>query len=333
MKSSVKSVFAVLVGACLLGVVPHAASQSGASAASGYPARLVRLIVPYGPGGAPDVVARLVTQKLSEAWAQPIIVDNRPGAGGEIGTALAAKAAPDGYTLLMGTIGPLTVSPALVKALPYDPLKDFSPLTNGVSVNNVLVVSASTSVRTVADLIAAAKAKPGSLNYGSSGLGATDHLAAEVFKDMTKVNMVHVPFKGGQAAMAAILNNDIQLSFGTPPTAMAHIRSAKLRPLGVTGSRRLSLLPEVPTISEAGVAGYDVTSWYGFLAPAGTPTEIVAKISGDIGRALKSKDVSDKLAAQGLEPWPTTPEEFGARIRDDLRRWGGIVRKLGLSAD
>jgi len=306
-------------------VTPHAAGQSA------YPDKLVRFIVPYGPGGAPDIVARLVTQQLSEKWKQPVIVENRAGAGGNIGTAAAAKAAPDGYTFLLGTVGPLTVAPAMTKDLPYDSLKDFVPLTNGVSVNNVLVVSAATSIHSVADLIASAKANPGRLNYGSSGPGATDHLAAEVFNGMANVNIVHVPFKGGNAVMVAILNGDVQLTFGTVPTAISHIRSGKLRALGVTGSRRLALLPELPTISQAGLQGYDVTTWYGFLAPAGTPAAIVAKVSQDIRDALKSPAVSEKLTAQGLEPWPTTPEEFGVRIREDLQRWASVVRKLGLS--
>lgn len=316
----------VMVVFLLAGIAQQAIAQD-------YPTRPVRVIVPFPPGGAPDLVARLVTQKLSDAWAQPVIVDNRPGAAGNIGTALAAKSAPDGYTVLLGTIGPLAVAPAMVKALPYDPLKDLAPITNAVAVNNLLVVNASMPIKSVAELVAAAKASPGKLNYGSTGSGATDHLAGEVFKDVAGVNLTHVPFKGGPAAIAAILNGDIQLSFATVPTVLAHIRGGRLLPLGVTGAKRLSLLPDVPTIRESGVPGYDVTAWYGVLVPAGTSKLIVAKLNAEIVRALRSTDVSEKLLAQGLEPWPTTPEEFGARIREDHGRWGAVVRKLGLTTE
>ena len=310
----------------LAGIAQQAIAQA-------YPTRAVHVIVPFPPGGAPDLVARLVAQKLSEAWRQPVIVDNRPGAAGNIGTAAVAKSAPDGYTLLLGTIGPLAVAPAMVKALPYDPLKDFTPITNAVSVNNLLVVNASMPIKSVAELVAAAKASPGKLNYGSTGSGATDHLAGEVFKDVAGVDLMHVPFKGGPPAIAAILNGDIQLSFATVPTVLAHIRGGRLLPLGVTGAKRLSVLPDVPTIREAGIPGYDVTAWYGVLVPAGASKEIVAKLNAEIVRALNSTDVSEKLSAQGLEPWPTTPEEFGARIREDHERWGSVVRKLGLTTE
>jgi len=326
-----RDIFAIVIAGCFLGIAPHAGSQTGAAAS--FPTKPIVFIVPFPPGGATDLVARLVGQKLRETLGQPVVIENKPGAGGNIGTAAAAKAAPNGYTLLLGSIGPFAVAPSLYKTLPFDPIRDFAPVTIAVSVNNVLVVNPSLPIKSVKDLVAAAKASPGKLNYGSSGAGATDHLAGEVFKDMAGLNLVHVPFKGGVPAMTALLSGDIQLSFATAPTVIAYVKAGKMRALAVTGAKRLGALPDVPTINEAGVKGYDVTAWYGILQPAGTPTDIVLKLNGEIGRALKSPDVSEKLNAQGLEPWVTTPEQFAARIRDDLTRWTAVVRKLGITAE
>lgn len=328
-----RHILGLLISACSLGFASQVAAQTNVSADPNYPTKPIRFIVPFPPGGAADILARQVGQKLTEAWRQPVIVDNRAGATGTIGTAIVAKANPDGYSVLVGPTAVFTVAPSLYRSLPFDPIKDFQPVTIAVLNTNVLVVKSESPIKTVSELVAAAKASPGTLHYGSGGIGGSDHLAGEVFREIAGLNIVHVPYKGGAPALTALLGGEIQLLFGVASTVLPHIASGKLRALAVSGSKRLGTLPNLPTMNEAGISGYDVTTWYGFLLPAGTPKEIVTKLNVEIGRALKSPDLSEKLISQGFEPFPTTPEQFGARIRADHARWTGVLSKLGLKPE
>lgn len=327
-----KPTFIVTLVLALALALPHAAqAQQAASVAQDYPSRAVRIIVPFSAGGATDLVARQVAHKLEEAWAQPVVVDNRSGAGGNIGAYAVARAEPDGYTLLLGSMGPLVINQFLQKDLPFNPRKDFAPITSLVDVENVLVVSNSLPVNNVKELIAYAKANPGKLNYASSGFGTTDHLAAEMFKDMAKVDMVHVPFKGGSLAIHSILAGDTPVSFATTAVALTHVRAGKLRALGVAGSRRLALLPTTPTVAEAGVDGYDVTTWYGLFAPAGTSPEIVAKLNRDVVLVLNLPEIRKVLQDNGFAVAPMTPGEFSERISNDTKKWSALIQRVGMT--
>jgi tripartite-type tricarboxylate transporter receptor subunit TctC len=293
----------------------------------------VRLVVPFTPGGSTDILARAVGQKLSESWGQPVVVDNRPGAGGIIGMETVAKAAPDGYTLVMGHIGTLAANPALYKTLPYDPVKDFAPVTLIARVPNVLVVGPAVPSRSVAELIALAKAKPGKLDYGSGGNGSAAHLATEYFKLKAGVDLQHIPYKGTAPALQDLLGGQIALMITGLPPVLPHVKAGKLRILGVASAQRLRQFPEIPTIAESGVPGFEATQWYGILAPAATPKEIVAKLNREFVKALRDPAVGEKLAGEGADPVGDTPGEFAAFIASEIDLWGKVIRATGAKAE
>lgn len=301
--------------------------------AQDYPRKAVRVVAPFAPGGATDLLARLVSQKLSERWGQSVLVDNRTGAGGHIGAELAARSPPDGYTLLVAG-APHAIGMSLYKKLNYDLAKDLAPISNLATYPSAIVVHPSLPVKTVKDLVALAKSRPNDLNFGSAGSGSPNHLAIELFKTMAKVTMVHVPYKGGSGQMVVdLLAGQVQLaSIGLPP-AMPHIKSGKLRVIAVTGAKRSPLLPDAPTVSEAGLPGFDVTSWYGMFGPAALPRELVVKVNGDIASVLMAPDVKDRLASSGAEPAHTTPEDLGKLVREEVAKWAKVVADSGARVD
>jgi tripartite-type tricarboxylate transporter receptor subunit TctC len=304
-----------------------------ADAPAAFPAKPVRPIVPFTPGGSTDILARAIGQKLMEAWGQPVVIDNRPGAGGIIGMETAAKAAPDGYTLVMGHVGTLAANPALYKKLPYDPVKDFAPVTLIAMVPNVLAVGPAVPSRNVAELIALAKANPGKLDYGSGGNGSAAHLATEYFKLKAGVDIQHVPYKGTAPALADLLGGQIALVITGLPPVLPHAKAGRLRILGVASAQRLKQFPDIPTIAESGVPGYEATQWYGVLAPVATPKELVARLNQDIVVSLRDPAVAEKLAAEGAEPVGDSPEQFGAFIRSEIDLWGKVIRATGAKAE
>ena len=292
-----------------------------------YPARPVRFICPYVAGGAGDIFTRTIAQKLTEALGQSVVVDNRPGANGGIGTALVAKAAPDGHTLLMGNSGPLTVNPVLYRKVPYDPVRDFAPITQGTSYMYVLVVPAAMPVASLSEFTALLKAKPGQMTYGSTGVGGGNHLSGELFNLMTGTQSVHVPYTGSAAALAALLGGQINYMFDTVITSVPHLRAGRLRGVGVTALRRASALPEVPTLDELGLTGFELTQWQAVVAPAGTPKPIVDRLYREVTKALRMPDVVERLATQGgNELVGNTPEEFAQVIKNDLAKYAKLVK-------
>ena len=297
-----------------------------------YPARPVRIVVPQSPGASTDTTARLIAQRLTTALGQTVLVDNRPGAGSVIGTEVVAKATPDGHTLLV-VASSITLNPIMHKNLSWDPIRDFAPITQLSSFPNVLVVHPAVPVKTVKDLIALAKAKPGTLNYGSAGTATGTHLSAELFKHMTGTDMVHVPYKGGGAAMPALMGGQVQLMFATTVSALPHVRAGKLRAIAVTSAKRSPSAPDVPTIAESGVPGYDHTPWNGFLAPAKTPRAIVARLNEETARILHTPDTKAIFMNEGAEPVGNKPEEFGAIIKSEIAKWGKVIQAAGIKAD
>ena len=297
-----------------------------------YPARPVRIVVPQSPGASTDTTARLIAQRLTTALGQTVLVDNRPGAGSVIGTEVVAKATPDGHTLLV-VASSITLNPIMHKNLSWDPVRDFAPITQLSSFPNVLVVHPAVPVKTVKDLIALAKAKPGTLNYGSAGTATGTHLSAELFKHMTGTDMVHVPYKGGGAAMPALMGGQVQLMFATTVSALPHVRAGKLRAIAVTSAKRSPSAPDVPTIAESGVPGYDHTPWNGFLAPAKTPRAIVARLNEETARILHTPDTKAIFMNEGAEPVGNKPEEFGAIIKSEIAKWGKVIQAAGIKAD
>ena len=317
----------LLLGAALAcAASPHALAQS-------YPTKPVRMIVPFAAGGGTDIVARTVGVKLGESLGQTVLVDNRAGAAGAIGTELAAKSPADGHTLLMGSSGPIAINPALQAKLPYDPLRDFTPVALITTMPFLTVVHPSLPVRSVKELITLARARPGQLNYGSPGSGSSTHLATELFKAMARVDIVHVPYKGVAPAATDLVSGQVQMLTGDLNTLMPHVRSGKMRPLAVTGASRSALLPDMPTIAEAGVPGYEASGWFGILAPAGTPREIVRRLNGEIGKALQSDDLRKRLSGLGGEVAGGTPEAFGQHLRREIEKWGKLIRAIGLRPD
>ncbi len=304
-----------------------------ANANAQYPGKPVRLVVPFPAGGPTDIVGRTVAQKLSEALAQPVIVDNRAGAGGVIGTEQVAKAPPDGYTVLLGTIGGLAVAMSLYPNRGYDTLRDFAPVTQAVTVTNILVAHPSLPVRNVRELLALARTKPGTLNYASSGSGTVTHLAGELLKTMARVNIVHIPFKGGAPALTALMSGEVEMSFENSLIVVPHIKAGKLHALAVTGAQRSRLMPELPTIAEGGLPGYNASGWYGFVVPVAVPKDIVARLAADITRVLRMPDVIERLSGQGAEPAGGTPEQFGGYIRTEIDKWTRLVKTANMKAD
>jgi len=303
-----------------------------AAAAQDYPNRPIRFIVPWPPGGGADIVSRIVGQRVGELLGQQLAVDNRPGAGGNIGTEVAARATPDGYTIVFGYIGTHAINPGLYKSMPFQP-KDLAPVTLMTTVTNVLVVHPSVPARSVTELIALARAHPGQLNFSSAGNGSLPHLAGELFKTMTHVDMVHVPFKGGGPAVAALIGGEVQLSFADPLAAIPAIKAGQLVALGVTATKRTPGLPDVPTIAEAGVPGFEATGWNGILVPAGTPAPVVATLHDAFVAALETPSVRDRLVAQAYEPVGSTPEEFARVIATETEKWGKVIKLSGARVD
>jgi tripartite-type tricarboxylate transporter receptor subunit TctC len=301
--------------------------------AQGYPTKPVRIIVAQAPGAQSDIFARLLGQKLSESLGQSVISDPRPGAGGAIGAELAARAAPDGHTLLMGTNSTHGSNPALYAKLPYDPIKDFAPITLTVGTPYVLTVHPSLPVMTLKQLVAFAKSKPGQLNYASAGNGSTHHLCGELLKSMAGIDIVHVPYKGGPPATLAVLGGEMSMHFSSISALQAHIKSGKLRALGVTTPKRSSLLPDVPTVSEAGLPGFEMLSWFGLLAPAATPKAIVSRLNAETVKVLSTPDMRSAIAAQGSEVMSGSPEQFSDYIKSEITRITKIARAAGIKAE
>jgi len=301
------------------------------STAQDYPNRTIRIIVPFTPGGATDVVTRIVAQKLSEQTGRQVVTDNRGGAGGIVGAEAVAKAPPDGYTLVMGTSGTHAINVSLYPKLPYDPVKDFAPVTRTAVLPSMILAHPSVPATNVRELIAIAKKNPGQLTYASSG--SAQYLTGALFTSMAQIDMLHVPYKGGGQAMPAQLGGEVALSFSTVVSSLLHIRSGRLCGLAVTSAKRTPAAPEFPTVAESGLPGYEAVSWYGVLAPAGTPRDIVTRLNTEVVRALKLPEVRQLMLAQGAEPVSESPEQFAALIKSDIAKWGDVVRKSGAKAD
>jgi len=304
-----------------------------ADAAAAYPSKPIRYVVPYPPGGPLDIVARVLGQKLSERWGQPVIVDNRAGAGGNIGVDRVAKAPADGYSIVMGAVATHAINVHLYSKLPFDPVKDFAPVVLITQVPNILVVNPQVPAKSVKELIAAARARPGGLNFGSGSTGSAGHLAGELFKTMAGVELVHVPYKGAAPAVADLLAGQVQLMFDNLASALPNVKAGRLRALAVTTLRRSPQVPELPTIAESGLPGFDVSTWFGVFAPAGTPRPVVAKLNRELTAILGLPEVRDRLATLGAEPAPNTPEEFAAFVRAELAKYGKVVKASGAKVD
>jgi tripartite-type tricarboxylate transporter receptor subunit TctC len=320
--------YPAIAAVLLMGVFASAAAYCAAGAEP-YPARPIRVIVPQSAGGSTDLAARVVTQRLGDALGQTLVVDNRPGAGSLNGTETVAKAAPDGYTLLC-VAASFTINPSLHAKLPFDPIRDFTPITRLASLPHILVVHPTLPVKTVKELIALAKAKPGELNYASSGIATSTHLAAELFRHMTGTNMVQVPFKGGAPGMVGLLSGQVQLYFATISTALPHVKTGKIRALAVTSAKRSIVAPEHPTLAEAGVPGYEHASWIGMLAPAKTPAAIVSKLHAESVKAISAQEVKGPLLKDGLEPVGDSPQEFASLIKGEVAKWKKVVKAAGI---
>jgi len=320
-------VTAGIVSATLLALsVAQAAAQPAP-----YPSKSIRIIASQAPGGGIDAVCRIVAPKLSDAVGQTVIVDNRPGANGSLAAELTAKSPPDGHTLMLGAVGNLGTNVLFFPKLGYDPLKDLAPITSAVSSGNVLVVHPSVPAHSVKELITLARKRPNELAYGTSGTGGAGHLAGALFRRMTKTELLHVPYKGGGPAMVDLVAGQTQLGFASPPSAAGFIKDGKLRALAVSTARRSKLFPQLPTIAEAGVPGYESHAWYGFVAPAKTPDAIVARLNQELVRILQMPDVAQMLLAQGLEVWTMTPDAFGAYIRSEAQKWTRVIREAGIN--
>lgn len=316
--------------ACALLIVA-ALTLSGAAGAQNYPARPVKLVVGFPPGGGVDINARLLASKLSEYMGQQVIVDNRPGAGTNIANEYVARATPDGYTLLMNTAA-VAINMSLYKKPGFDTLRDFAAVSVFSASPNILVVNAATKATNVAELIAEARGSPGKLNYASAGSGTTQHLSGELFKTLTRTDIVHIPYKGTAPALAALISGEVQLSFANIPAIQSHVKSGRLRPLANTGLTRAQLMPDVPTLKEAGV-DMNVVVWYGVLAPAATPKEIVTKLGEMVRRAAHAPDLHQRLLDQGAEPIGSSPEEFGRQLRAEVASWAAVVKASGASVN
>lgn len=315
---------------CLAGLL--FAALPAAAPAQKYPDKPIRFVVPFAPGGGTDVLGRFMASKLGDNLGVNVIIENRGGAGGTLGTEIAARAAPDGYTILF-TSASFSFNPSLYRKLPFDPLKDFSPITLVAMVPHLLVVHPSMPVRNVKELIGLARARPGEIFFGSGGVGSSIHLAAELFVSMAKVRMTHVPYKGGGPAMAGVLAGEVQVLFPTMQSAMPLVKAKRLRPLAISTDRRSPAVPEVPTVAESGVPGYNATGWYGMLAPAGTPKAIIDRLHGEVVKVLTAPEVKERLASEGAIAVGNSPAEFDKFIREEIARWSKVIRELGLKAD
>lgn len=304
---------------------------SAGAAAQSYPSKAITIVVLAQPGSSPDILARALGQKLNEAWRQPVIVDNKPGAGGIVGTETVARSAADGHTLLLHTAAH-TIAPSMYK-LPYDTVREFAPISRLAFVPNVLVIHPTVPVKNVKELIALARSKPGSLNYSSSGSGTPAHLSGELFKALAGTDIVHVPYKGSPQAITALLSGETSMMFTPIPLALPHVKTGRLKVLGVTTENRSKVAPELPTIAESGLPGYEVTQWYGLQAPAGTPREVLARLNAEVRKVLSMPDIIEKLTAQGAEPAPSTPEVLEAYVKTEITKWAKVVKASGAKVD
>jgi tripartite-type tricarboxylate transporter receptor subunit TctC len=316
-----------------IGIAALFAVATGASAlAQTFPAKPVRIVVAFPAGGGTDIVARLLAPKLTELWGQQVLVDNRAGASGVIGTEFAARSAPDGHTLFLGTLGNLAVNPHLIEKMPVDPLRDFAPVTQVVAVHFVMVAHPSLPARNVDELIALARSRPGEINYSSSGPGGAPHLAGELFKSMAKVNLVHVPYKGSAPSFQDLLGGQVSLTCDSLVQALPYIRDKRLVALAVLGAARSPLLPGVPTVAES-LPGYELTNWFGLVAPAAVPGAIIARIHADVVKVLQDAGIAERLSAMGATAVGNTPEQFGAAMRADSEKWGRLIREANIRAE
>lgn len=321
MKKGLARFFVVMVAACC-----------SVASAQEYPSKPIRMVVGFAPGGAPDIIGRLVGQKLNEDLGQPVIVDNRPGATGNIGAEIVAKAAADGYTVLMATLS-LAISPSFYRSLPFDPVKSFAPVGMVASVPLLLVVHPSLPARSVKELVALAKSQPGKFNYASVGNGSPQHLSAELFKSVAGVNIVHVPYKGGGPATAAVLTGEAHLFFAGMPPALPHVKAGRLRGLAVSTAKRSPSAPDVPTVSEAGLPGFDADNWNALLAPHGTPPRIIGRLNQELDKILKLSDLRSQLIRTGAEAAHSTPPELAARIKAETVKWSSVARSAGVKPE
>ena len=308
-------------------------SSGGAVFAQSYPMKSIRFIVPFSAGGGADIVARAIAQKLGEATAQQVVVDNRAGAAAIIGMDLAAKAPADGYTMVLGQTGPNSINPALYKKLPYDAAKDFAPVTLTTTYPYVLVVHPSIPARNVKELVALAKSRPGQLSFASAGNGGANHLTAELFKSMAGINMVHVPYKASAPALVDVLGGHVSLMFDPIITAMPHVRLGKLRGMAVTSLKRSAIVSELPTVAETGLPGFESIGWHGVFVPANTPRDVVERLNGLIVKVLQIPEMRTRFAEQGAEPVGDTPQQFGEFLKKDLDKWTAVIRTAGVQAD
>ena len=314
------------VSAFLFALTPAAYAQT-------YPNKPIKIVVPYPAAGTPDILSREIAAKLSTALGQQVIVDNRPGAGGNIGSEFVAKSLPDGYTLIMGTVATHSINQALYKKLNFDPINDFAPIILVATTPNVLVVNQDLPIKTVKDLIALAKSKPGELTFSSGGNGTSHHLGGMLFQKLTGVEMTHVPYKGSGAALPDLIAGQVNLMFDNLPSSMPHIKSGKLRAIATTGSKRSPALPDLPTVAETGVPGFEITAWFGLLAPAKTPTAIIDRLNLEVTKILNMPDVKARITAQGAELVPGTPQQFGQFVKDKTAQWAPIVKASGAQID
>lgn len=325
--------FRAAFAAALLIAANFWAAPSTGWAQDAFPSKPIRLVVPYPPGGASDVTARLLGQKMAESWGQPVVIDNRPGANGIVALEHAAKQPPDGYTLLLANLGPNAINPAIYSKLPYDPVRDFAPITLTTLVPQVLVVAPSFEARTLKDLLDYARANPGKLNYGNGGNGSSNHLGVELMASLAGVSLTSVPYKGDAQAMTDAMSGQVTLTFPTVVAATPHIRAGKLRALAVGTKTRVASLPEVPTMQEAGVAGYESFSWGGIMAPAGTPAPILNKLHAEFVRILRLPDIQEKLAGLGATVAAAGPAEFAAFLQAEIRKWDGVAKRANIKLE
>jgi tripartite-type tricarboxylate transporter receptor subunit TctC len=307
-------------------------AAAGPAAAQTYPTKQIRFILPFPPGGPTDILGRVLGQKLTEQLGQPVVQDNRPGAGGNLGVEILAKAPGDGYTMLL-TSPSISISPTLYRKLNYDPQKDVTPVSLVAQIPNILLVHPSVPAKSLKEFIALAKAKPNSLNFGSGGAGTTNHLASEILKGLTGIKMTHVPYKGSNQAMMGLMGGEVDMVVIAVPPTIAQIQAGKVRPLAVLSDKRVATLPQVPTSKEAGVANFEVTVWYGMLMPPNTPREIVARMNAELQKALTNNDVKEKLANAGVQPWTSSPDEFAKFIRSETTRYAKVIKDAGIHAE
>ena len=326
MKRMARGMTVVLAAAML-------AAAGGDAWAQAWPSKPIKYVVPFAPGGTTDILARTISEKLSVALGQPVVVENKPGAGGGLGADFTAKAAPDGYTIMGGTISTHAINASLYTNLPYDPIKDFVAVTLIARVPNMLVINPNIPAKNVAELIALLKANPGKYTFASSGNGTSQHLSGELFKSMAGVDMQHIPYKGSPPALQDVVGGQVSMTFDNITTALPLAKAGKLRALAVTTAKRSSAAPEVPTLAESGLAGFEVGSWQGVFAPAGTPPEIIKRLNAEIVKIINLPDVKEKLVALGAEPVGDTPEQFGAYVKTEVAKWSDVVKKSGAKVD